>query len=59
MSEVLTANSVSHPGIGSEIVLARSLGNVEDIIAYALIALLIMFVMDIPFVLLKFKPKKD
>ena len=59
MSEVLTANSVSHPGIGSEIVLARSMGNVEDIIAYALIALIMMFLIDLPFILLKFKPKKD
>ena len=59
MSEVLTANSVSHLGIGSEIVLARSMGNVEDIIAYALIALIMMLLIDLPFILLKFKPKKD
>ena len=59
MSEVLTANSVSHPGLGSQIVLARSFGEVEEIIAYAAISLLLMVLIDIPFAIMKFKKHRN
>lgn len=58
MSEALTANGSSAPGIGGLMVLANQMGDVEDIAAYALLTLLLMLLLDIPFFILKYKSKK-
>ena len=58
MAEALTANGSSSPGIGGLMVLANQLGDVEDISAYALLSLLLMLLLDIPFFVLKAR-KKD
>jgi NitT/TauT family transport system permease protein len=56
MAEVLTSTSAGNKGLGTLIVLARqSDGGVEQIPAYALIALLLMALLDLPFFVLKSK----
>lgn len=58
MAEVLTSTSAGHKGLGTLIVLARqSDGGVNQIPAYALIALLLMALLDLPFFVLG--TKKD
>ncbi len=48
MSEVITSTSAGNPGIGKLIAIARTeTGAVEDIIAYSMIALLIIALVDI------------
>ena len=59
MSEVLSANSATRPGLGVLIVKAQTTGKVEDIIPYSLIALLLMAIIDIPYLVLKAKEKKE
>ena len=58
MAEVLTNTSSGQIGLGTLIVLSRQAdGGIAEIPAYALIALLLMFVLDLPFFILK--AKKD
>lgn len=59
MSEVLTANSISKPGIGSLIVSENQYGTIENVIAYAVISLLLMAVIDIPLLIVKKKTNQD
>ena len=58
MSEALTANGSSNPGVGGLMVLANQIGDVEDIASYALLSLILMLLLDIPFFVLKAKQKK-
>lgn len=53
MSEALSASSASKPSLGGLIVVANQVGDVEDILPYALIALLMMVIIDIPLIILK------
>lgn len=58
MAEVLTNTSSGQIGLGTLIVLSRQAdGGIEAIPAYALIALLLMLILDLPFFVLK--AKKD
>ncbi len=58
MAEVLTSSSVGKIGIGTLIVMSRqSSGGIEEIPAYSLIVLLLMAIIDIPFLILKKKEK--
>lgn len=58
MSEVLTSSSAGKAGIGTLIVISRqTTGGIEEIPAYALIVLLLMALIDLPFVLGKRKQK--
>lgn len=59
MSEVLSASSATHSGLGTLIMECQTnpLLRVEDILPYSVIALLLMFVIDIPLWILK--KKKD
>ena len=59
MSEVLTANSISKPGIGSLIVSENQYGTIENVIAYAVISLLLMAVIDIPLLIVKKKTNQN
>lgn len=59
MSEILIANSSSKIGLGSLIVNEKQNGTIENVLAYALIALLIMALIDIPFIVLKRKTGKE
>lgn len=59
MSEVLCTNSAVKPGIGNLLRLAQQNSSFDDVPAYAIIALLMMFVIDIPFILLKRQSKRD
>jgi len=58
MSEILTANSSARAGIGGLISLTRQDGNIEEVMAYALIALLLMLFIDIPYFLLRKERKR-
>ena len=61
MSEVLTANSATHPGIGTLIMDCQTNPSlrVEDVIPYSLLALLLMIFLDIPlFLTLLYKSKE-
>ena len=58
MSEALTANGSSNPGVGGLMVLANQIGDVEDIASYALLSLVLMLILDIPFFLLKLQTAK-
>ena len=54
MAEVLTSSSAGKIGIGTLIVMSRqATGGIEEIPAYALIVLLLMALIDLPFVLIK------
>ena len=53
MSEALTANGSSNPGVGGLMVLANQIGDVEDIASYALLSLILMLILDIPFFVLR------
>ncbi len=56
MAEVLTNTSAGHIGLGTLIVLSRQAdGGIEQIPAYALIALTLMAVLDLPFFIMKAK----
>ena len=58
MAEVLTNTSSGHMGLGTLIVMSRQAdGGIQQIPAYALIALLLMAILDLPFFILK--AKKD
>ncbi|MDD7715371.1 MAG: hypothetical protein PUJ84_05655, partial [Mollicutes bacterium] len=59
MSEVLTANSISKSGIGSLIVSENQYGTIENVIAYAVISLLLMAVIDIPLLIVKKKTNQN
>ncbi len=58
MSEILIANSSSKRGLGSLIINEKQNGSIENVLSYALIALLIMAIVDIPFIILKRKTEK-
>ena len=58
MSEVLSATSASKPSVGGLISNAQSSGAVEDILPLAIIALLLMLVIDIPFFVLRNRKAK-
>lgn len=60
MSEVLSANSATHYGIGSLIMECQTnpMLKVESILPYSVIALLLMFVLDIPMFVIKHKSKR-
>ena len=53
MSEVLSATSASEPSVGGLIVNAQTSGAIDDILPYALIALLMMVVIDLPMFVFK------
>ena len=55
MSEVLTASGSNRLGIGGMIVIASQTGGVEDIMAYSLIAVFTMFLLDLPLFLIKYR----
>lgn len=59
MSEVLTANSISKAGLGSLIVYENQYGTIENVIAYAVISLILMAIIDIPFIALKHNENKE
>lgn len=60
MAEVLNSSNAASPGIGTMILLSRQTGDLDGIIAYALISLAVMAVVDIPWLILKrLKEKKD
>ena len=59
MSEVLSATSASKPSVGGLIVNAQTpAGRVEDILPLALIALLLMLIIDIPFFIVRSRKTK-
>lgn len=58
MSEVLSATSASRPSVGGLISNANSSGAVEDILPLALIALLLMLIIDIPFFIIRSRKTK-
>ena len=58
MSEVLSATSASKPSVGGLISNAQSSGAVEDILPLAIVALLLMLIIDIPFFVLRSKKAK-
>ena len=58
MAEVLTNSNSGQIGLGTLITLARQAdGGISEIPAYALIALFLMFLLDLPFFILR--AKKD
>ncbi len=58
MAEVLSATSAGKAGIGTLIVLSRQAdGGIQAIPAYSLIVLILMAVLDIPFLILRKKRK--
>ena len=60
MAEVLNSSNAASPGIGTMILLSRQTGDLDGILAYALISLAVMAVVDIPWLMLKhLKEKKD
>ncbi|HBM70756.1 MAG TPA: hypothetical protein DD377_05355 [Firmicutes bacterium] len=59
MSEILIANSSSKMGLGSLIINEKQNGTIENVLSYALIALLIMALIDIPFIILKRRNEKE
>lgn len=61
MSEVLTANSATHPGLGSLITDCQTNPSlkVEDIIPYSLLAFILMLFLDIPLFLTRIISSKE
>lgn len=59
MSEVITNNSSSHSGIGTLISISRSFVDMESVMAYSAIAVLIVLIIDLPLLILKRKIKLE